>query len=105
MSDIEAVDTDLPRMALSAILDTTEVADMKQELLAAAQAGGGLDVDASAVQRISSLCLQLLVSAKQSFAASGKAKLQIVNPSENFTQTASALALADALDIKRVSNG
>lgn len=47
--------------------------------------GGDLEVDASAVDRFGALCLQVLISARKTWAADGKT-LSFSNPSDAFLE-------------------
>jgi chemotaxis protein CheX len=70
------------------VLQLTEVLDLKaavplRDALIAAR-GGPVQLDASSVQRVGGLCLQVLMSARQTWLLDG-APLRIVNPSTEFT--------------------
>lgn len=78
---------------LPAILDLTRAADLKRELEAAVAAGGEVIVDASDVQRLCSLCLQLLVAARRC------AALRIRASSQTFDDMAHGLGLSQALGL------
>jgi anti-anti-sigma regulatory factor len=82
---------------LPAVADLTEAGPLKQRFEQALTNGNGLTVDASAVQRISSPCLQVLVAGVAAFAKAGGAELAICDPSEAFKETASTLGLMNAL--------
>jgi len=84
-------------VVLPAVADLTEAAPLKSRLEQALASGSGLTVDASAVQRISSPCLQILVAGAVSFTKEGGAPLMIADPSEAFCETASVLGLTNAL--------
>jgi anti-anti-sigma regulatory factor len=84
-------------VVLPAVADLTQAGPLKQKLELALASGNGLSVDASAVQRISSPCLQVLVAGVSSFAKAGGAALVIENPSEAFRETISVLGLSNAL--------
>jgi len=86
-------------VALSAVADLTQAGPLKTLLEQALASGTGVTVDASAVQRISSPCLQVLVAGVTTFAKAGGAALVIENPSEAFRETASVLGLMDALEL------
>jgi anti-anti-sigma regulatory factor len=86
---------------LPAVADLTEAGPLKQRLEQALASGSGLTVDASAVQRISSPCLQVLVAGMAAFAKAGGASLSISNPSEAFRETASVLGLMNALELSK----
>jgi anti-anti-sigma regulatory factor len=88
-------------MTLPAVADLTEAGPLKQRLEQALTSGIGLTVDASAVQRISSPCLQVLVAGVTSFANAGGAALTISNPSKAVRETASVLGLMNALGLSK----
>lgn len=82
---------------LPAVADLTEAGPLKQKLEQALASGNGIIVDASAVQRISSPCLQVLVAGVNAFANAGGTSLTIENPSDAFRETVSVLGLMNAL--------
>jgi Anti-anti-sigma regulatory factor (antagonist of anti-sigma factor) len=86
-------------VTLPPVADLTEAAPLKERLLQALGEGTSLTVDASAVQRVSSPCLQVLVAGKQAFAKAGGASLVIAEASEAFRETVSVLGLLDALEL------
>jgi anti-anti-sigma regulatory factor len=85
--------------ALPAVADLVQAGPLKAEIERHLAAGVGLDLDASAVQRISSPCLQVLVAGVAAFAKAGGPSLSISKPSAAFVETASALGLAGALGL------
>ena len=68
-----------PVIKLPAILDTRTVGELKTELLAAR--GQAVSLDASMVERLGGLCLQVLLSAIKTWQADGQA-LIFLNVSE-----------------------
>jgi chemotaxis protein CheX len=86
-------------LRLSAILDLKAAAPLKADLLAAK--GGSIEIDASQVQRLGGLCLQLLLSAQRSWATDGKT-LRVIHPSTDFTD---GLALFGAASLNADSSG
>lgn len=86
-------------VVLPPVADLTAAAPLKSRLEAALASGSGLTVDASAVQRISSPCLQVLAAAVASFATAGGAALAIGDPSDAFRETVSVLGLTNALKL------
>jgi len=98
-TDPEAKTT--PVLKLPAILDLTQAAALKAELLAALAKGDGLDLDAGDVQRLTSPCAQVLASAVRAFAAAGGPSLVVSNASQSFHETVCGLALCEALGIAR----
>lgn len=89
------------RVTLPPVADLTEAGPLKERLLQALAAGTSVTVDASAVQRVSSPCLQVLVAGTQSFAKAGGTSLTIADPSEAFRETVSVLGLTDALELDK----
>ena len=86
-------------VVLSAVADLSQAGPLKTRLEEALASGTGVTVDASAVQRISSPCLQVLVAGVTTFAKAGGAALVIKEPSEAFRETASVLGLLNALEL------
>ena len=91
-------------LMLPAVLDLTTCPSLKTELLAALALGDGVEVDASAVQRVTSPCLQILVSAVRGFAQAGGPAMRFFQPSEAFCQTAALLDLSSALGLSGVAH-
>lgn len=86
-------------LALAPILDLPAAAPLKQQLEAALGDAAGVDIDASAVQRVTTACLQVLASAAKTAAEAGGAALRIQNPSPAFMEAVAMLALAPALSL------
>jgi anti-anti-sigma regulatory factor len=84
-------------LALPAVADLVQAGPLKVQLEHYLAAGAGVRVDASAVQRISSPCLQVLVAGVTGFTKAGGPSLTISNPSAEFLETVTALGLTDAL--------
>lgn len=76
---------------LPAILDLKAAAQLRDEFCAAK--GGPLDVDASKVQRLGGLCLQVLLSAQRSWDVEGK-PFRVVDPSPDFLEGVKAFGAA-----------
>jgi chemotaxis protein CheX len=70
-------------VGLPPILDLKAASELRDEFCAAK--GGPLDVDASKVQRLGGLCLQVLLSAQRSWAVDGK-PFRVVDPSPDFLE-------------------
>lgn len=85
------------RTVLPSILDQAATADLKATLAEALASGA--ELDAGAVQRVSTLCFQLLLSACKAAAGSGR-NLAITNSSEEFRRGAAALGLTAALGLE-----
>jgi len=86
---------------LPAVADLTEAGPLKQRFEEALTNGIGLTVDASAVQRITSPCLQVLAAGVAAFAKAGGAALAIEKPSDAFMETVSTLGLMNALRLSK----
>jgi chemotaxis protein CheX len=78
-------------VGLPAILDLKAAAKLRDEFCAAK--GGPLDVDASKVQRLGGLCLQVLLSAQRTWAVDGK-PFRLVDPSPDFLEGVKAFGAA-----------
>lgn len=95
--------TDMPelpqrcKVALPAVLDITAAAELKSVLLEAL-AGGGADVDARAVQRVTSPCLQVLVAAARDAASAERFRLHSVP--EVLSEAIDRLALREVLGME-----
>jgi len=95
----------MPELNARSVLSLPPVTDLLQALTLKAQieqgvaSGNGMDVDASAVQRISTPCLQVLVAGAVAFTEAGGPSMVITSPSSAFLETVSALGLKDALGI------
>jgi anti-anti-sigma regulatory factor len=94
MSNIQPGPDGKPKLVLPAILDLTAAQRLREDLLASLQMGEGLELDASQVQRVSSLCLQILASAARSFRETGGPGLSIAAASDGFRDAAFGLDLA-----------
>jgi chemotaxis protein CheX len=84
-------------LALPAILDIQQAEPLRAELLA--RRGQPLVIDGSAVERLGGLCLQVLISAQQSWARDDQA-LSIDRVSEAFANQWNAFG-ASALPIEQ----
>ncbi len=70
-------------IVLPAVLDIQQAAALRAQLLAAR--GGPVTLDASAVERLGALCLQVLLAAQQTWATDGAA-IAITPTSDAFVQ-------------------
>lgn len=84
---------------LPEVLDLKAAAPLQADLLAVQ--GSLVELDASGVQRLGGLCLQVLLAAQQSWAEDGKS-LRVINPSTDFTD---GLALFGAASLNAESSG
>jgi anti-anti-sigma regulatory factor len=74
---------DNPTYALPAAINTANVVELRNAL--AERRGAPLGIDASAVERIGGLGLQLLLSASRTWSGDGQV-FSILNPSQAFTE-------------------
>ena len=75
-------------LRLGQVLDLNAAAPLANELLSLR--GRDVDVDASAVERVGAQCLQVLLSARATWDADGRA-FALVAPSSEFTSTLALL--------------
>ena len=87
------------RLMLPAVFASPQAGPLKTEIERSLAGGVGMTIDASQVQRVSSLCLQVLAAGVRAFGAAGGAALTIVNPSPAFLETASVLGMKSALGL------
>jgi anti-anti-sigma regulatory factor len=85
------------KLTLPAILDLNAAAQLQSETAAATKSGKPVVIDAGGVQRMSSLCLQILASARRSMPDG--IGFAITNCSAVFAEMASDLALSEALGL------
>ncbi|MES1200258.1 MAG: STAS domain-containing protein [Pseudomonadota bacterium] len=86
-------------LCLPAMLDLKAAAALRQELHT--HEGAALDVDASKVERVGGLCLQVLIAAAAAWRQAGRA-FRIQNPSLAF---ADDVALLGATQLLSISEG
>jgi anti-anti-sigma regulatory factor len=96
----EAGDRTGEREAMPAVADFQAAGPLKVRLEQALAAGGGLTLDASAVQRIGSSYLQVLAAGIAAFTKAGGPALQVVEPSVVFREAVTVLGLTDVLGLK-----
>ncbi len=82
-------------LRLAPVLDLTAAAPLKSELLALR--GAPLDLDASAVDRVGGLCLQVLLAADAAWAADGHT-LKMTGPSQALREAFLNLGAAQMAD-------
>ncbi len=85
--------------SLPAVVDLLQAGALKAQLEQGLASGSSMTIDAAAVQRISSPCLQILVAGAAAFAKAGGPSMTIVNPSTAFLETVSLLGLKDTLGL------
>ena len=81
-----------PPATLPAVLDLRAAAPLAAELLS--RRGKPLTIDAAAVERLGGQCLQVLLSARNTWLADGQA-FRIQNASTAFTESLGALGAAE----------
>jgi anti-anti-sigma regulatory factor len=84
-------------LVLPAILDLNGAMQLKQDLQEARASGEAISVDASQVQRLSSLCLQLLLAAK--YDSSPTVEMSFDAYSDSFREMVTGLGLGTAFGI------
>jgi chemotaxis protein CheX len=80
---------------LPPILDLKAAAKLLEEFTNSR--GGALDIDASKVQRLGGLCLQVLLSAQRSWTVDGK-PFRVVDPSADFVEGAKAFGAVTLIE-------
>jgi anti-anti-sigma regulatory factor len=86
-------------VSLPAVVDLPHAGVLKAQLERGLASGSGITIDGSAVQRISSPCLQVLVAGMTAFTKAGGPPMTIVKPSAAFLETVSVLGLGDVLGL------
>ena len=87
------------KVFLPAVVDLLQAGALKAELEQGLTSGIGMTIDGSAVQRISSPCLQILLAGAAAFANAGGPSMTIANPSAALLETVTLLGLKDALGL------
>ena len=90
--DVVQSECAVQRLALPAVADLGYAQMLKSKLVDALEQEKGVLIDASEVQRITTPCFQILISATRTFADAGRA-LTFVSRSAAFTETANVLGL------------
>ena len=85
------------KVALPPSLDIAAAADLKRALLEALAAEGNIDVDASAVQRIATPCLQILAAAANSIEPQSDRRFRLYSVPDPLCEAIERLGLAPAL--------
>lgn len=86
------------KVTLPAILDLTKAAALKDCVLSAMAEGTQVTIDAGALQRITTPCLQVFVAAARDLQNEGGA-LQIVNAPDALTHATEILGLSNVLGL------
>lgn len=89
--------TSRAKLTLSPVLDIAAASELKQELLNAVASGGCINVDASAVQRITTPCLQVLAAAAKSTALAEGCRLRLHSVPHVLSETIRMLGLSETL--------
>jgi chemotaxis protein CheX len=89
------------RLSLPEVLDTAAAGQLLNDLIAAR--GQPLVLDASASRRIGGQCLQVLLSARSTWAADNLA-LRIADPSQDFLDGLALLGCRDLTDLNPVQD-
>ncbi len=92
--EMEQPSDDLAIASLPPVLDLTAAGPLAAEFLA--HRGTPMMVDGSGVERMGAQCLQVLLAARNAWAADGNA-FSIESPSGPFAETVTALGAADLL--------
>lgn len=79
-------------VVLPPVLDITAAAPLREQLLALR--GGPAALDASNVERLGGLCLQVLIAARNTWAADGEA-LRVVAASQAFSEQLAGFGAPD----------
>lgn len=91
-----------PTLVLPAVLDLTAAEQLKQDLLCALSDGTGIDIDAGAVQRITTPCFQVLAVAAKTITEDGGGTMRFLNLPGVFRETAETLGLAGVLGLAEI---
>jgi len=89
-------------ISLPSILDITAAADLKRELMEALASGGSLNVNAGAVQRVTTPCLQILAAAAKSVAQAGGGRFRLHSVPRGLSETIAMLGLEETFGIGEV---
>ena len=83
------------RMDLPSVLDLSAASSIKTELNGLR--GKSLELDASGVERLGGICLQVLLAARAAWEADGN-EFRIANPSEAFIKNARLMAANELVE-------
>jgi anti-anti-sigma regulatory factor len=84
---------------LPAVVDLSQAGELVARLQRGLASGCEMTIDGSAVRRISSPCLEVLVAGMNAFAKADGPSMKIVNPSAAFLDTVTTLGLNDVLGL------
>ena len=88
-------------LVMPAVLDLTTADTLKQSLLNALACGPVVEIDAGAVQRITSPCLQVFAAAAKGLPEIG-GTMRFTNVPDIFRETADTLGLSELLGLAEV---
>jgi anti-anti-sigma regulatory factor len=91
------------RLTLAANLDHTALQSLKSALIEALSDDRYLEIDASAVRRMSTPAIQLLVAARVGALSGYMGSIRFVSPSETFGDFARTLGLEETLGFEEAS--
>ena len=91
--------TSIDSVLLPAVVDLSQASELVAQLQRGLASGCEMTIDGSAVRRISSPCLEVLVAGMNAFAKTGGPSMRIVNPSAAFLETVTTLGLTDVLGL------
>ena len=80
---------------LEAVMDLTMADSLRNQFMERLSLTGNVSVDASAVDVMTSPCVQVLLSAAQSLAKHGR-KIDFISPSEGFVATFDELGVSNS---------
>jgi chemotaxis protein CheX len=89
------------RLSLPQVLDTAAAGQLLNDLIAVR--GQPVVIDASAIRRIGGQCLQVLLSARSTWASDNQT-LQITDPSQDFLDGLALLGCRDLTDLNPVQD-
>ena len=93
-----------PVLTLPGTADLTISQELKAALQSALAGGAGIDIDAGQVEKITTPCLQIVVSGAAAFAEAGGPAMRITNASPIFARAVSDLDFASVLILPESSH-
>lgn len=99
MSTQSAIIAGPTAISLPPVLDIAAAAELKRELLEVLASGNSVNVDAGAVQRVTTPCLQVLASAARSIAQAGGGRMRLHSMKADLAENIRMLGLAEILNI------
>ena len=89
-------------ISLPSILDITAAAELKRNLLEALASGSSISINASAVQRVTTPCLQILAAAARSVAQAGGGRFRLHSVPQGLSETIAMMGLREVFGIGEV---